>query len=242
MSLYQFMSEHRGEILQVCRKKLREDVMPDGNLDRDVEIFFDEIIAALRQHQGLGGVLANNLVRMETLVARTLGTAQLESQVELELFPVRVASVLRHLQASAIPHRAISITLEVDESLYVNADEMLLTSALSNLLQNAIKFSRAGACVTLSCSANEAGVVIEVEDECGGLPPGEPTELLFPRVHGAEPPMNLRLGLAISRRAVEAMSGEVRVENHPGSGCSVKLVFPLAVPTRRSSPPPPSPT
>jgi len=366
MSLYQFMSEHRTEILQVCRKKLRDDVMTDSNLDRDVEIFFDEIIAALKRHHGLDGapalpcikseaaarlgqqpqqaglepakvprifgaissaightgecrglsidadeynvftqcidtgvatsienfwshekaererriserfgyvahelrsalgnaalafkllrdaelslssrtaaVLANNLSRMENVVSRALGTAQLESQVELHLMPVRVASVLRQLQASAIPDRAISITLEVDESLYVNADEMLLMSALSNLLQNAIKFSRPGACVTLSCWADEAGVVIEVEDECGGLPPGEPTDLLFPPVHGAEQPMSFGLGLAITRRAVEAMGGKVQAENHAGYGCSLKLLFPLALPSRRSSPPPPSPT
>ena len=363
MSLHQFMLEHRDEILQVCRKKLRDDVMTDGKLDRDVEIFFDEIIQALRRHDGLDGapampsvkseaaarlgqqpqraglepakvplifgaissaigytgecrglsidadeynvfnqcidtgvatsienfwngeraererriserfgylahelrsalgnaalafkllrgtelslssrtaaVLANNLMRMEHLVARTLGTAQLEADVELELFPVRVANVLRHLQASAIPDRAISITLEVDESLHVNADEMLLTSAISNLLQNAIKFSRPGGCVTLSCWAGEAGVVIEVEDECGGLPPGEATQQLFPLVHGAEQPMNLGLGLAITRRAVEAMNGSVHVENHVGRGCSLMLLFPLALP-RRSSPPPPA--
>jgi signal transduction histidine kinase len=116
---------------------------------------------------------------------------------------------------------------------------MLLTSAISNLLQNAIKFSRPGGCVTLSCWAGEAGVVIEVEDECGGLPPGEATQQLFPLVHGAEQPMNLGLGLAITRRAVEAMNGSVHVENHVGRGCSLMLLFPLALP-RRSSPPPPA--
>ena len=365
MSLHEFMTEHREEILQVCKKRLHDDVMNSGKLDQDVEIFFDEIIQALRHHHGLDGapvpplmkseaaarlgqkpqraglepakvplifgaissaightgecrglsidadeynvfnrcidtgvatsienfwngekaqreqhisqrfgflahelrsalgnaalafkllrdadltlssrtaaVLANNLMRMENLVSRTLGTAQLESDVELELYPIRVAAVLRQLQASAIPERAISLTLEVDESLHVNADEMLLTSALSNLLQNALKFSRPGANVTLSCWASEAGVSIGVEDECGGLPVDDPAELLPPYVHGAEQPRILGLGLAITRRAVEAMSGNVHVENHPGRGCSFRLDFPLARPSRRSSAPPPSP-
>ena len=58
---------------------------------------------------------------------------------------MRIASVLRQLQASAIPECAIAITLEVDESLHVNADEVLLTSAVTNLLHNAVKFSGAGA-------------------------------------------------------------------------------------------------
>ncbi|HXK17870.1 MAG TPA: HAMP domain-containing sensor histidine kinase [Polyangiaceae bacterium] len=362
MSLHQFMTEHRTEILEVCRKKLRDDVTSDGKLDHDVALFFEEIVQALEHHHGLNGaaasppqkseaaarlgqqpqraglepakvplifgaissaightgecrglsidadeynvfnqcidtgvatsienfwngeraererrigerfgylahelrsalgnaalafkllrgadltlssrtaaVLANNLRRMENLVSRTLGSAQLESQLELELAPVRVATVLRQLQASAIPDRAIWITLELDESLHVNADEMLLTSAISNLLQNALEFSRTGACVTLSCWAGETGVVVEVEDECGGLPPGEPNELLFPHVRGAEQPTKPGLGLAITQRAVEAMGGSVHVENHPGHGCSIQLKFPLARPSRRSAPPP----
>ena len=364
MLLHEFMSRHRDEILQVCRKRLRDSVVANGALEHDVTIFFDEIVEALRRHNGLAGggsplpgkseaaarlgeqqqraglhpakvplifgaisnaigqtgerhglainadeyyvfnqcidagvatsienfwngekarqqqqiterfgylahelrralsnaalafkllragdlqlrgrtasVLANNLVRMETLVARTLGTVQLDSGVPLELRPIRVANVLRQLQASAIPERAISVTLEVDDSLHINADEMLLTSAISNLLHNAIKFSRSGAHVALSCRAEPEGVVIEVEDECGGLPDGDPAELLRPFVKRGEGSNNLGLGLAITQRATEAMAGTISIEDRPGQGCSFQLTFPLARASRSSVPPPPS--
>ena len=150
---------------------------------------------------------------------------------------MQVATVLRQLQASAIPERAISITTELDESLFVNADEMLLTSAVSNLLHNAVKFSGAGAGVVMRCRSDDAGVVVEVEDECGGLAEAEPARLFQPFVKGTERADNLGLGLAITRRAVEAMDGKVAVENHPGQGCTFSLMFPPVRPSRTSSPP-----
>jgi signal transduction histidine kinase len=362
MLLHEFMSDHRDEILELCRKRLRDSVAADGALEHDVCIFFDEIVRALRSHHGLeaagsplvgqseaaarlgeqqqraglqpakvpfifgaisnaigqagerhglainadeyavfnqcidagvatsienfwngekaqqqqqmserfghlahelrralgnaalafkllragdlelrgrtASVLANNLVRMETLVARTLGALQLDSGMSLELRPLRVATVLRQLQASAIPERAISVTLEVDDSLHVNADEMWLTSAISNLLHNAIKFSRTGAQVSLACRAEPEGVVIEVEDECGGLAPLDPAELLPPCGTGGGQAAQWGPGLALSQRAVEAMAGRMTVQDHPGVGCSFKVTFPAARATRSSSSPP----
>jgi signal transduction histidine kinase len=122
----------------------------------------------------------------------------------------------------------------------VSADEMLLVSALSNLVNNAIKFSRTGGHVTLSCRTDHRNVLIEVEDECGGLSDGDPA-LAFV----AEAPENisqkLGLGLTITRRAVEAMNGSLYVENNPGHGCLFGVAFPPAQPNRTSSVPPPPP-
>jgi signal transduction histidine kinase len=364
MLLHEFMADHRDEILQVCRKRLRDNVASNGALEHDVGIFFDEIVQALRVHQGMpvaiapgpgplkseaaarvgerqqraglhpakvpfifgaissaigqtgerhgltinaddyfvfnecidagvatsienywngeraqqkqqiterfgylahelrralgnaglafkllraqdlqlrgrtAAVLATNLVRMETLLARTLGTVQLDSAVPLELRSLRVATVLRQLQASAIPERAISVTLEVDDSLHVNANEALLTSAISNLLDNAIKFSRNGARVWLSCRAEPDGVAIEVEDECGGLPAAA-AELLRPWLRRPPQPNGFEAGLVFTQRAAEAMGGRLSLEDRPGVGCCFKLHFPLARPSRSSIPPPP---
>jgi signal transduction histidine kinase len=148
--------------------------------------------------------------------------------------------VLRHLQASAIPERAITVALELDDSLHVSADEMLLTSAASNLLHNAIKFTRTGGHIVLACRADDDGVVIDVEDECGGLPAGNPRELLEPFVKRGDNPQNFGLGLAITLRATEAMGGTVKIEDIPGHGCIFQLRFP-SVPRPPSSRPPPPP-
>lgn len=113
---------------------------------------------------------------------------------------------------------------------------MLLTSAVSNILHNAIKFTRSGGRIYLSCRAEPEGVVIEVEDECGGLPPGDPEELLRPFVRRGDHPQNLGLGLAITLRATHAMGGVLSLQDRPGHGCVFRLTFPPARPS--SSPPP----
>jgi signal transduction histidine kinase len=100
--------------------------------------------------------------------------------MSLEPDPLSVASVLRRVQASANPEGAISITIEVDESLFIDADEMTTTLAVTNLLRDAVKFSDVGECILMRCRAADDGVVVEVEDACGGLaglmfPPARPS-------------------------------------------------------------------
>lgn len=189
----------------------------------------------LKSYDETARILGNSLVQMETLVASTLGSMQLDAGVPLALQPVRLARVLRQVQASAIPERGISIATEVDESVFVNADETLLTSAISNLMRNAVKFSGPGACIVMRCRADDDGVVVEVEDECGGLAEPEPSRLFQAFVSGNERPENLGLGLAITQRAVQAMAGQVSVQNNPGQGCTFSLAFPPARPSRTSA-------
>jgi signal transduction histidine kinase len=58
----------------------------------------------------------------------------------------------------------------VQEELAVEADRQILAAVVGNLLQNAFKFTRPDSTVTLSVRASTDRVLIEVHDECGGLP------------------------------------------------------------------------
>ena len=164
--------------------------------------------------------------------------AQSTDSAELQLRPIRVATVLRNLQASYVPERAISVGLDVDESLHVLADEAVLGSAIGNLLDNAIKFSRSGGRVVLRCRAEDLGVVIEVEDECGGIDDATVTESFSPSASADSRPRTLGSGLTMAKRAVDAMGGAAYVENRPGLGCTFALLFPPAQKRASSAPPP----
>ena len=162
------------------------------------------------------------------LVAQCLSSVRLEAGVAPELTPVRVAAVLRNLEASAIPDRNISIQLSLDDQLFINADEHLLTSALGNLVHNAIKFSPPGATISLGVHSADDSAVIEVEDHCGGLKVADPARIFEPFVkQGGGNQSGTGLGLAIAKRAVEAMRGDLSVENRPGQGCIFRARFPL---------------
>jgi signal transduction histidine kinase len=144
-----------------------------------------------------------------------------------------VVSILRDVVEAVAAERDIGVRIDADETLTVMADEKLFVSALSNLLHNALKFTRNGGTVVLRAYQEAASVVIEVEDECGGLPPGKEEELFTPFVQRGNDRQGLGLGLAIARKAIQAHDGELSVRNLPGKGC----VFTLKVSAEPSTKP-----
>jgi signal transduction histidine kinase len=175
-----------------------------------------------------GDVLDRNLHRMGMLVAQILASARAQDSRLPPFAPVQVAAVLRDVEAAALPDRGIRIVLEVDEALFVRADELLLTTAIGNLVHNAVKFSKDDAIIRLCAQAQDDVVSIQVDDECGGLGRSELGELCQPYVTqrlGSQP--GVGLGLAITKSAVETMNGELGVLDRPGQGCTFLLCFPL---------------
>ena len=108
----------------------------------------------------------------------------------------------------------------------VEADSQILSAALNNLVQNAFKFSHPHAHVALRTTATGDRVLIEVEDECGGLPPGKIDELFRPFQQRGANRHGLGLGLSISRKAVEAMGGTLGARDLPGKGCVFYMDLP----------------
>ena len=107
----------------------------------------------------------------------------------------------------------------VDSELEIDADRQLLASALSNLLQNAFKYNRPLGTVRLGVHATNARVLIEVTDQCGGLPPGKAESLFRPFERAEAKGPGLGLGLSIARSAVRVQAGELLVRDLPGQGC-----------------------
>lgn len=68
--------------------------------------------------------------------------------------------------------------------------------------------------------------MIEIADECGGLPPGKTDELFLLFAQRSADRTGLGLGLAISRRAVEESGGKIGVRNLPDTGCIFTVDLP----------------
>jgi signal transduction histidine kinase len=117
----------------------------------------------------------------------------------------------------------------VEPGLRVEADRHILASALSNLLQNAFKFTRPDTRVALSARSSTNRVLLEVEDECGGLAPGVRERLFRPFSQGAADRSGVGLGLSLSRRGIEAYGGTLFARDVPGRGC----VFTIDLPRKR---------
>jgi len=94
-----------------------------------------------------------------------------------------------------------------------------------NLLHNAFKFTHLAGRVVLRTRTEPRRILIEVEDECGGLPEADDVFRPFGDRRGADR-SGLGLGLSISRRAVAANGGEIRALSMPGKGCIFTIDLP----------------
>ena len=107
----------------------------------------------------------------------------------------------------------------MQEELAIEADQQILAAVVGNLLQNAFKFTRSHSTVTLRVRASADRVLIEVQDECGGLPgEGEGKELVASFEQRGADRTGLGIGLTFSRWGAEANGGRLYARNLPGTG------------------------
>ena len=114
----------------------------------------------------------------------------------------------------------------------VTADLALLTQALVNLLDNAIKYSPQSADITISARLEATLVHIAVSDSGPGVPPGE-EERIFDKFHRIEVPEKAGgtgLGLSIARGIIEAHKGSISASNRSEGGLTVEVTLPAAAP------------
>ncbi len=181
-----------------------------------------------------GSVLDRSLIGLRDLIDRSLAEVRLTDGLHVQREPISIRELIDDLQISSAMEakaRGIEFTISpVDDDLAVDADRQMLSSAIANLLQNAFKFTRPSGHVTLSAQATAGRVIIEIEDECGGLPAGKTEQLFQPFEQRGVDRTGVGLGLSISRRSVEANGGELRVRNLEGTGCVFTIDLPPPAP------------
>ena len=134
-------------------------------------------------------------------------------------------------------YRGLQFTVEpVHPNLTVDGDPQLLSTAVMNLLHNAFKYTHAGGCVVLRADAKERQLVVEVEDECGGIPESK-ADLFkaFADRRGTDR-SGLGLGLSMARKAIRAHGGDISIRNMPGKGCVFAIEMPLAAEVEPAAP------
>ena len=177
-----------------------------------------------------GAVLERSLIGLRTLVDRTLADVRVAAGILPRNKLMPLADFIDEIGASALLEaraRGCKLTVsDVDARLAVDVDPDMLLSALGNLLQNAFKFTQQGTEVTVNAYAVADRILIDVEDHCGGLPPGSADKMFLPFSQSGVDKSGLGLGLAISRRSIEANSGTLRVRDVPGTGCVFTIDLP----------------
>jgi len=176
-----------------------------------------------------GAVLHRSLIGLAALVNRSLAEVRFTHGIQnLQQFPV-AAFIDELLPAATLEAAAKGIRLTVvhTEDGVIEADRQVLEAVVLNLLQNGFKFTRPGTTVTLRTSVSGERVLMEVQDECGGLPRGNINDLFLPFEQRSADRTGLGIGLAFSREAVEAISGRIYARNLPHhQGCVFAVDLP----------------
>ena len=167
---------------------------------------------------------------LREIIDRTLADVRLEAGTQRRT-RVPVAMFIDEIAALGMLHseyRHVQFIVDpVDPALFVDADPQLLASAVTNVLHNAFKNTPPGGRVILRTRADERQLFVEVEDECGGIPPSKGDLFrAFGERRGTDR-SGLGLGLSIARKAVRAHAGEIAIRNMPGQGCVFTIEVPL---------------
>jgi signal transduction histidine kinase len=184
---------------------------------------------------GIGGstgkVLEKCLDSMGDLVTRSLAEVRIDAGIPHKE-RVSIADLVEEIEIGAsmqAKRRNIRLAIEpVARSLSVEGDAQILASILTNLVQNAFKFTHENGQVNLRTRVEAGQVLIAVEDQCGGLPPGKAEDLFVPYEQRGTDRSGLGLGLAISLKGARSMGGNIEVTNVPGTGCIFTLSLPSA--------------
>lgn len=187
----------------------------------------DELVATARRSAERLGKLIDGLFELSYLDDPTtpieheaFPLAELADDV-VQKFALQAASAGVGLSAEAPPQGQVVISADIGQ----------IERAMSNLLDNALRFTPRGGTVTLRTRREGASAVIEVEDTGIGIEADDQVRVFdrFYRVERARGGEGTGLGLAIVQRIVHLHGGEIGIRSVPGTGTTVTLSVPAAM-------------
>jgi two-component system sensor histidine kinase KdpD len=191
---------------------------------------------ALAQSQlDVAAALHDEALRMSALVSNLLDMARIQSgevKFNLQWQPLEevVGSALR-ASGSMLKGHLVRTQLPYDLPL-LRYDAVLIERVLSNLLENAAKYTPAGSRIEISAALHGVWINIMVYDDGPGLPPGREEAIFekFTRGERESAKPGVGLGLAICRAIVEAHGGRIAAAPSPLGGAAFVITLPLGTP------------
>ncbi len=214
-------AEHQGFLAHELRNSLSTARLASDELaDRDAA-------------PALVGALQRSLGQLEQLLSHALVRSRFEA--ETPIYPTEMAlraAIQECIDESSFDaeRREVSITLLADDTT-VCVDPRLFRSVMTNLIRNAVKFTRSEGKIVIRARLTEGErLVVEVEDQCGGLPEGAAARMFVPFAQSHDSRhAGHGLGLAIAKQAADAQGGTIQVHDLPERGCVFVVDLPRVV-------------
>jgi PAS domain S-box-containing protein len=228
---------------RIALEELRSDLM--SMIIHDLRSPLGNILSSLDLMSGAlqagDTALLNSLVsiahraasRLSRLVDSLLDLRRLESgEVRLNRAPAELDAVLNEALEQVQPNaqaKGLTLARVPGPALpVVPMDAELVRRVVTNLLDNAVKYTPSSGAITLSGAAAPHQVVVTVRDTGPGVPPEEQQRIFdkFTRIQRQATPQGLGLGLAFCKLAVEAHGGRIWVESGPEGGAAFHFTLP----------------
>lgn len=201
-----------GFVLRLIKKR--------SGLDEEKKIKYLDI---MKNETGKLSFLVNDFLEFSRLQTGRLKLEFSPTSLDKELMELFDAYQVKAKQAG------INLKLENDAELpIIEADANRLRRVFTNLLDNALKFSKSEGAITLSTDQTEKDIVVKVKDGGIGIDPKDLPFIFdtFNRGKGAEKREGFGLGLATVKAIVEAHGGRVLVKSELGNGSVFKVILP----------------
>ena len=153
-----------------------------------------------------------------------------QTQLSPSTFPLQpVVEKLIRLQ-HAPQAKLVSFETHFTENLLVTADPVHLANIISNLIENAVKYSGPSVHISIDCALHDRQLILQVSDNGIGIPASEQSRVFDKFYRSSNLPdrslPGIGLGLSYVKLLVEAHRGSVSLSSQPGKGTTVKISLP----------------
>jgi two-component system, OmpR family, sensor histidine kinase KdpD len=185
-------------------------------------------------------MIATSTKRLGRLVDNLLALSHLEAgmtQLRKVWYPISdiIATSIRSLErAGQTRDHVVQVTV-ADDLLEAPMDPVQMERVMTNLIENALKYSPPGSPVQITAQANKTSLEMRVSDQGIGIPANQ-QQAIFDKFYRLQrplpwasvpPPQGTGLGLAICASIVQAHGGRIWVESNPGAGATFIVTLPL---------------
>lgn len=178
--------------------------------------------------------IENAASRLSSLISNILKLNKLEHQritPEAEVYDVcRQLCESVFLFEDAMEEKGIELEADMEDAAMVRADASLMELVWNNLLSNAVKFTERGGSVTIRQTSDESYVRVSVTDTGCGIS-RESIKHIFDKFYQGDTSHSAEgngLGLALVKRVLELMDGEIQITSEEGKGSTFLVVLPVA--------------
>ena len=225
------LSALRADFVSLVSHELRSPMATVIGAARTLQTRWRELQP--QQRQAFLALIADETARLSTLIGDVLDTSRLDAGTFSYTFTdVDLGALVRDSVANAaVAQDEVPIVAEVGVVEPVRADPERLRQVISNLIDNAVKYSPAGEPVAVQVAPRNSSVVIAVTDRGPGIAADDQRVIFekFGRVNrsGSVSKPGTGLGLYIARSIAEAHGGTLEVASALGRGATFTLELPL---------------